>query len=131
MSKCEWYSVWVLAQMKSPNRTAPLSDEMIDAVAQRFRVLGEPVRLRILQVLEAGEMTVSQVVESLKGNQPNISRHLNALYDAGILTRRREGNNTYYLIGDPMVFKLCDLVCASAREQAREKLIALTRNGRA
>jgi len=104
---------------------------MIDAVAQRFRVLGEPVRLRILQVLEAGEKTVSQVVEVLNGNQPNISRHLNALYDAGILTRRREGNNTYYLIGDPMVFKLCDLVCASAREQAREKLIALTRNGRA
>ncbi len=117
--------------MKMPIRPAQLTDEMINEIAQRFRVLGEPVRLRILQVLEAGEKTVSQVVEALNGNQPNISRHLSALYEAGILARRREGNSTYYLIGDPMVFKLCDLVCASARAQAREKLIALTRNGRA
>ncbi len=118
------------AEMKLPKRPGPLTDEMIETISQRFRILGEPARLRILQVLESGEKTVSQVVEALKGNQPNISRHLNALFDAGIVARRREGNNIYYLICDPMVFKLCDLVCASAQEQARVKLIALTSNGR-
>jgi DNA-binding transcriptional ArsR family regulator len=103
-----------------------LSDEMTEAVAQRFRVLGDTARLRILQILEDGEKTVSQIVEAVDANQPTVSRHLGILFDVGLLDRRRDGNNIYYSIGDPMVLSLCDLVCTSAREHAREKLHALT-----
>ncbi len=103
---------------------------MIGAVAHRFRALSEPARLRILQTLEPGELTVSQVVEALRGNQPNVSRHLAALYDAGLLKRRREGNNILYSIADPMVLKLCDLVCSSARAHARQKLHAIAGESR-
>lgn len=102
-----------------------LSDDVIDVVARRFRVLGEPARLRILQALEGGEQCVSELVDTLNANQPNISRHLNALYDEGLVARRREGNNIFYSVADPVVLKLCDLVCSSAREQLREKLNAL------
>lgn len=98
----------------------PLSDKMTELVARRFRMLGEPFRLRILQALEPAERAVGELVEALDGNQPNVSKHLHLLHEAGIISRRRDGNSIYYGIADPMIFKLCDLVCRSATEKARE-----------
>lgn len=95
---------------------------MTGLVARRFRMLGEPQRLRILQVLEPGERTVGQIVEALQGNQPNISKHLQALNDAGLVARRREGTSIFYSISDPVVFQLCELVCRSAVEGVRSQL---------
>jgi DNA-binding transcriptional ArsR family regulator len=102
-----------------------LTDTMTEVVAQRFRLLGEPMRLRILQLLEAGERPVGEIVETLKSSQPNISKHLQALSQGGLIRRRREGLNIYYAIADPMVFKLCDLVCQSATEQTRTRLLEM------
>lgn len=98
---------------------------MTELIAQRFRLLGEPMRLRILQVLEPGELPVSEIVNALKSSQPNISRHLQALSQGGLISRRREGLNIFYSIADPMVFKLCQLVCSSATEQTRARLAEL------
>ena len=98
---------------------------MVELVARRFRMLGEPQRLRILQALEEGEKTVGEIVDALSGNQPNISKHLQALNDAGLVSRRREGNSICYGISDPAVFKLCELVCRSATEEARGRLKSL------
>jgi DNA-binding transcriptional ArsR family regulator len=104
---------------------ALLNDQLIELVARRFRMLGEPQRLRILQSLQAGEKTVNEIVGALKGNQPNVSRHLQALFDAGLVDRRRAGNNIYYSIADPVIPKLCDLVCQSALQDARAKLVMI------
>ena len=90
---------------------------MLELVAKRFRLLGEPIRLRILQMLEPGERTVNEVVEALEANQSNISKHLGILYDGGLVGKRRDGNSIYYFIADPVVFKLCELVCRSATEE--------------
>ncbi|MBS1805588.1 MAG: winged helix-turn-helix transcriptional regulator [Acidobacteria bacterium] len=87
-----------------------MSDETRLLVASRFRTLGEPYRLRILQTLRQGAMTVGELVHSLDGNQPNISRHLQILYQAGIVSRRRSGSNIIYSIKDLTVFTLCELV---------------------
>jgi DNA-binding transcriptional ArsR family regulator len=102
-----------------PNATLPLSDKMLQLVAHRFRMLGDATRLRILQCLESGEQSVGEISLRLSGNQPNISKHLQALHDAGLLSRRRQGNSILYSIADPTIFKLCDLVCHSASESAR------------
>ena len=99
-----------------------LTDTMTEVVAQRFRLLGEPMRLRILQLLEEGELPVNEIVDTLKSSQPNISKHLQALCQGGLISRRRDGLNIFYSIADPMVFKLCDLVCNSATEQTRARL---------
>ena len=77
----------------------PLSDKMVESVAQRFRLLGEPMRLRILQILEQGERTVSEIVAAIDGNQPNISSHLRALWDGGLLKRRRSGTSRWRSAG--------------------------------
>jgi DNA-binding transcriptional ArsR family regulator len=104
----------------------PLSDRMLEVVAARFRALGEPHRLRILQVLEAGEAAVGEIAQRLKANQSNVSRHLQSLYDAGLVGRRREGSNIFYSISDPTVLKICHLVCARAEENARNELAEMT-----
>ena len=98
-----------------------MSDKMLDLVARRFRTLGEPYRLRILQELEAGETSVGELVAALDGNQPNVSKHLQILSDAGLIGRRREGTSILYSISDPMVFKLCALVCSSEAEKSRRE----------
>jgi len=107
---------------------------MMALVARRFRTLGEPFRLRILQLLEQGEKTVTDLVEQLDGNQSNVSKHLSILHDAGLVSRRREGTSIFYAISDPMVFQLCELVCRSEaqknKEQMEELKAATTRRAR-
>jgi len=92
--------------------------KMIDLVARRFQVLGEPCRLRILRALQGGALTVNQIVDRLHGNQPNISKHLQILFDAGLVGRERSANSIFYSIADPVVFRLCELVCRSTARHA-------------
>ena len=103
-----------------------MSEKMLELVARRFRTLGEPFRLRLLQELESGEKTVNGLVAALDGNQPNVSKHLHILHDAGIVSRRRESTSIVYAISDPMVFKLCELVCRSESKKSRVEFEALT-----
>ena len=103
-----------------------LNGRMTELAAQRFRLLGEPMRLRILQALEAEERPVHEIVAVLGAGQPNVSKHLRALCQGGLVSSRREGLNIYYRIADPMVFKLCQLVCDSAEQYARSQLEQLS-----
>ncbi|HEY6972203.1 MAG TPA: metalloregulator ArsR/SmtB family transcription factor [Candidatus Angelobacter sp.] len=102
-----------------------LNGAMTERVARRFRALSEPMRLRILQALESGEKPVNDIVALLESSQPNISRHLKALCQEGLLERRRKGLKVCYSIADPMVFRLCDLICRSVTEQTRSQLAEL------
>lgn len=99
-----------------------VSPGMLDLVARRFRLLGEPMRLRIVQALMAGEKTVNEIVEAAEASQSNVSKHLQALTTGGLLGRRRAGNSIYYSIADRTVYKLCDLMCESATREARARL---------
>jgi DNA-binding transcriptional ArsR family regulator len=90
-----------------------LSHEAVELVASRFRTLGEPVRIRILQALQGGERNVTDLVAGVGSTQPNVSKHLRILQDSGLVSRRQNGNNVYYSIADPTVFDLCDAVCHS------------------
>lgn len=95
---------------------------MISLIARRFHMLGEPFRLRLLQVLESGEKTVGELALDIDGKQPNVSKHLQMMYEAGLVSRRREGTSIYYGIADPMVIKLCQLVCKSTVQRAQVQL---------
>lgn len=95
-------------------------------MARRFRALGEPYRLRLLQVLETGDKTVGELVVALDGNQPNTSKHLQLLYSAGVVSRRREGTSIRYSISDPIVLKLCELVCKGAAQRSRTEFEELS-----
>ena len=90
-----------------------LTPAALNLVAARFKVLSDPMRLRILNALEAGEMSVMEITSAVEASQPNISKHLKTLQDAGLVARRQEGNLAYYSIADETVFQLCEVVCDS------------------
>ncbi len=95
------------------SRHAPLSPDAVELVAARFRTLGEPIRIQLLQALQSGERNVGDLVAAVGSTQSNVSKHLRILQDAGLIRRRQDGNSVYYSIGDPTVFDLCDAVCNS------------------
>lgn len=89
-----------------------LTVEMLALVAERFKVLAEPVRLELLNHLRDGEMTVSELVAESGLAQANVSKHLRLLHSAGFVTRRKDGLFAYYALSDRGVFQLCDIMCA-------------------
>ena len=90
---------------------AILSDEALGHVAARFRALGDPTRLRILNLLMQGEHSVGEVTEATGFEQSNVSRHLSILRREGVVARRSEGNRALFRIEDPTIVKLCEIVC--------------------
>jgi len=107
-----------------------LSDRTLELVAQRFRALGEPFRLRILQSLSRSEKTVNELVDELDAGQPNVSKHLQLLLDGGLVSRKKQGTSNIYSIADPMIHPLCDLVCRSVTEKAKEELASLQQSSK-
>ena len=104
-----------------------LTPEALELVAARFRVLGEPNRLRLIAALEQGEKNVSELVAETELTQANVSRHLQTLTEAGLLGRRKEGLNVYYFIADESLFKLCELVCSRLQKDLTAKAAAFKR----
>ena len=100
------------------------SPEVLDLIAQRFRAMGEPMRLRLLVSLQSGERNVGEVVKELRTSQANVSKHLRVLASAGLLKRRKEGLKVLYSIADPDIFNMCALVCGSLKRdlEARSQM---------
>jgi DNA-binding transcriptional ArsR family regulator len=87
-----------------------LSEDQLEQVALRFRLLGEPMRLRILQTVCGEPRTVNEIVDAVGATQANVSKHLALLAGAGILARRKDGQRVYYCMKDQLAMKLCALV---------------------
>jgi DNA-binding transcriptional ArsR family regulator len=104
-----------------------MSWEALELVADRFRALSEAIRLRILQILQNGEIGVSALVEQIGSTQPNVSKHLKVLQDVGLVKRRQVGTSAYYSIADEMVFELCEMVCSKLRDRLEAQVGALRR----
>ena len=84
------------------------------------------MRLRLIQaLLRGGEKNVNALVELTGGTQANISRHLQTLTQAHLLSRRKEGLQVFYAIADPTLVKLCELVCGSIDKQLQAQAGAL------
>ena len=106
--------------MQSAVMPHPLPEPLIELVAQRFRVLGEPMRIRLLDRLRDGDASVGELQEALGASQQNVSKHLGVLHSAGMVSRSRRGNSVVYAISDPTVFELCEQVCGGVRRQVAE-----------
>ena len=103
-----------------------MTPALIGLIAERFKALAEPARLQILDSLRRGEMTVTELVDETGLGQANVSKHLQSLYAAGFVGRRKEGLFTYYEVADQSVFKLCDLMCGRIEQElgSRRKALA-------
>lgn len=100
----------------------PLPDEFLEPIAETFQMLADPTRLAILRALMAGEKNVGQVVDETGGSQANVSKHLKMLNDGGLVARRKQGLQVFYRLDDPLVEKLCEIVCETLVDSARRKI---------
>jgi DNA-binding transcriptional ArsR family regulator len=92
-------------------QTLPVPPEVVQQVAEYFSLLSEPMRLRLLHLLQDEEKCVQELVEATQTSQANVSKHLKVMWQAGILSRRSEGTCAYYRVEDEMIFDLCNRVC--------------------
>jgi DNA-binding transcriptional ArsR family regulator len=115
------------AAEKIRHEVPQMSWEALELVADRFRALSEAIRLRILQILQNGETSVSALAEKVGSTQPNVSKHLKVLQDVGLVKRRQVGTSAYYSIADEMVFELCEMVCSKLRDRLEAQVGALRR----
>jgi DNA-binding transcriptional ArsR family regulator len=101
---------------------APIPDEFLDLMAEKFRMLSDSTRLAILRTLMQGERNVTEVVEETGRTQANVSKHLKMLAGVGLVSRRKDGLQVFYRLEDPLVERLCKLVCDTIVEEAREQM---------
>lgn len=113
------------ARLKAGAGGLALTDEALEMVAARFRVLSEASRLRLLSALQEGERNVTELTGVTGLAQANVSRHLAVLADAGLVSRRKEGLNVIYAIADPTIFELCEHVCGSLQRRLERAARAL------
>lgn len=117
-----------MAAKKSSENSSPRSagppEGMHDIVAELFSVLAEPTRLRILQRLEQGPATVTQLIDDLGIKQANASKQLGIMHRAGLLERVKDGTSVRYSIRMPLVMKLCELVCDELHREAIQRVRA-------
>ena len=86
-------------------------DSVFESAAELFKAMAAPMRLKIISALCNGEKNVSELLASIDTTQPNMSQHLNTLYQSGILGRRREGVSIYYFIANDKVEHMCPTNC--------------------
>lgn len=98
-----------------------LSPLALELIAGRFRALSEPMRLRLLNLLMGGEMTVGQLVAATGSSQANVSKHLSVLREAGMIAMRKEGLTSVCFIADPIVNELCEMMCSRLREEMESR----------
>ena len=103
----------------------PLPQPLIELIAQRFRCLGEPMRIALLDHLRDGEATVGQLQAALGASQQNVSKHLAVLHRAAMVSRTKRGTSVVYAIADESVFELCEHVCGGLHRRVSELRAAL------
>jgi DNA-binding transcriptional ArsR family regulator len=98
----------------------PLPAPLVELIAERFRVLGEPMRIRLLDALRETPATVQELQQATGASQQNVSKHLGMLLRSGLVSRSKEGNFSLYAIADEGVFELCEQVCGGLRRRLDE-----------
>lgn len=112
-----------------------LDDNAIAHIADYFQALAEPMRLKVLNTLRAGDRNVGELAEILGCTTANISKHLSLLAKIGFVERTTQGNSVHYRISDPAVFDLCNTVCGqvgkrlAAQAKIATKMMAVREEG--
>ena len=98
-------------QLLGDDSDAQAAERVFDSAAELFGVLATPLRLRILNAICTREKSVGDIMEAVESTQPNVSQHLKVLYQAGIVAKRRVGNQIHYRVQSEKVVQLCRTVC--------------------
>lgn len=106
--------------VRRPSRKNPMTDRARERMAIRFRALGEPTRLKILERLFRSPASVSEILAAVGSTQANVSKHLAVLRSGNLVRGVRDGNRTVYRIADPSLERLCAVVCDAVTREAHQ-----------
>ena len=95
----------------------PLPDEVVEIIAARLRVIAEPTRIRLMGLLNEDDATVQELTDQLMTTHQNVSKHLGVLYQAGMVSRRKEGTSVRYALVDWTGWWLVEQIGASVAAQ--------------
>jgi DNA-binding transcriptional ArsR family regulator len=112
------YTVMPLQSLPKDTHKMVKTDQTFESAADLFRVMSAPMRLKIINCLCDGEKNVSYLLTQVNTTQPNMSQHLNTLYKAGILGKRREGVQIFYRVVDQRIVAICEAVCVEIANKA-------------
>lgn len=105
-----------------PTVMQALDDRALSQVAEYFRALAEPLRLKLLNALRSGPLNVTELTALVGSSQANISKHLSQLAKCGLVRRSARGTSVFYEIADPRTYELCELVCGQITRQLVEQV---------
>jgi DNA-binding transcriptional ArsR family regulator len=105
----------------------PVPEPLIEMIAERFQLLAEPMRIRILDQLRDAPMSVGALSADLGTSQQNVSKHLGMLLRAGVVAREKEGTLARYRIIDTSVFELCEQVCGGLQRRLEQQWASMGR----
>ena len=97
------------------------SPKTLAPVADYFKILSEVSRLQVLCCLKSGAKNVTEIIEMTGLGQANVSKHLKAIAQMGMVSRTQIGVSVYYEISDPLIFELCELVCTRLGERLQDQ----------
>jgi len=104
----------------STRKKKKMSGGQLQAVATLFGVLSEPSRLSLLQALQSGALSVTELIDECGMKQANVSKHLGVLHSHNLVRRTRKGVSVVYEIADPVIFALCNLVCGKMEKDTKQ-----------
>src|SRR5579863_8401884 len=102
-----------------------MPDSLRQFKAEIFQALAHPTRIAILDLLRDGELTVGSFVERLELEQANLSQHLAILRAKQMVSTRKAGNQVFYAVRDPLIWKMLDLMLRYFQKQVGESVAML------
>jgi DNA-binding transcriptional ArsR family regulator len=103
-----------------------MEERLLELKAEVLKVLAQPTRLKILELLRNGERCICEIVPAINGEQSNISKHISLMQKCHLITTRKDGVKVMVNVKDPRVFEILDKVSAILKNQMKEqeKLLA-------
>jgi len=103
-----------------------MEERVLELKAEVLKVLAQPTRLKILELLRNGERCICEIVPAINGEQSNISRHISLMQKSHLVTTRKDGVRVMVNVKDPKIFEILDKVSAILKNQMKEqeKLLA-------
>ena len=87
-----------------------LDTRVLEFKAKIYKTIGDPNRLKILEILRQGENCQCEIIPLIEQSQPTVSRHLKLLDDSGLIKRKKEGTRVIYSVVDPHIYNLLDAI---------------------